>query len=92
MRVQIAMDEVGVGRLAWIKRQTGCSTLKEVFNNAITLLLWAVRQRMAGLTIAAIDEEKDEFRELQMPALDHAAEHPMAEPTNEELVLAAGQH
>ena len=78
-RIQLQIDETGVEKLSWLRLATGCRTLREIFNNAITLLDWAVKQRMAGRTIAAVDEAKDEYRALEMPALNYAADHPIEE-------------
>ncbi len=72
MRLQLDIDKVGVELLARLKRVTGSKTHKELFNNALALLNWAVKQRMEGRTIASIHERGDR-RELQMPALEYAA-------------------
>ena len=51
---------------------TGCDTNKDLFNNALTLLEWAVAETSAGNTIASIDHKNDRYRELQMPILNAA--------------------
>lgn len=71
MRLQLDMDKVGEELLTRLKRVTGSKTHKELFNNALTLLNWAVKQRIEGRTIASIDE-RGVRRELQMPALEYA--------------------
>ncbi len=73
MRIQIELDEQGVAIVNKVRDMTGLSTYKELFNNAITLLDWAARQAYKGLAIAAADEEKQQYRELEMPALQYAA-------------------
>jgi|SRR5882757_4732162 len=73
MRIQIELDEHGVAIVDRVQGMTGISTYKDLFNNAITLLDWAARQSYKGLAIAAADEEKQQFRELEMPALQYAA-------------------
>src|SRR5690242_21941763 len=73
MRIQIELDEQGVSIVNRVRSMTGISTYKDLFNNAITLLDWAARQSYKGLAIAAADEEKQQYRELEMPALRCAA-------------------
>ncbi len=79
MRIQIELDEQGVAIVNKVRDMTGLSTYKELFNNAITLLDWAARQAYKGLAIAAADEEKQQYRELEMPALQYAASKGQAE-------------
>ena len=73
MRVQLDLDRPGVELLEELKEKTGGKTYKEVFNNAITLLDWAVRQRQEGRVVASLDETNMNYKELQMPALEVAA-------------------
>jgi hypothetical protein len=73
MRIQLDLDPPGVKMIEELKRQTGIKTHKDLFNNALTILSWAVRQRMAGRTVASMDEQSENYRELQMPVLTHAA-------------------
>lgn len=73
MRVQLDFDEQGAQLLEMLKQKTNSRTQRELFNNALTLLDWAIRQREQGYSIAAIDEAKQVFKELQMPALEYAS-------------------
>ena len=73
MRIQLDLDPQGVKMIEELKRQTGIKTHKDLFNNALTILTWAVQQRMAGRTVASMDEQTEKYRELQMPVLTHAA-------------------
>ncbi|MGB8886380.1 MAG: hypothetical protein WCC87_06620 [Candidatus Korobacteraceae bacterium] len=79
MRLQLDIDENAASLLSWLKEKTGAKTQKELFNNAITLLFWALKQRLQGRTIAAVDEKRESFRELQMPALEFASTLPITE-------------
>lgn len=56
-----------------LKAATGSRTHKELFNNAITLLGWAIEQRQNGRIIASMDESNRNYKELQMPALEFAS-------------------
>jgi hypothetical protein len=60
-----------------LKEKTGSATIKELLNNALTLLDWAVSASMEGAAICAIDDRREVQRELQMPALCHAAKSAM---------------
>lgn len=72
-RIQLDLDESGIELLSRLERDTGARTHKEFFNNAITLVDWAVKQRQAGRIVASMDPEQENYRELQMPALENAA-------------------
>jgi hypothetical protein len=52
---------------------TGCSTRKELFNNALSILEWAVKEVYMGNVIASIDEKNKKVKELVMPALSNVA-------------------
>jgi hypothetical protein len=73
MRIQLDLDEVGMKLLDELKAATGSKTHKELFNNAITLLDWAISQRQSGRIVASLDESSKNYKELQMPALEYAA-------------------
>lgn len=49
---------------------------EEVLENAVALLNWAIEQRAAGKTIASVDPLRHEYQEIQLDALDQAAEKP----------------
>jgi hypothetical protein len=73
MRIQLDLDDYGIEMVDELKRLTGSRTYKDLFNNAMSLLDWAVRQRMHGNTISSIDSGTGPSKELVMPALQHAA-------------------
>jgi hypothetical protein len=89
MRIQIDLDEQGIAIVNKVRDLTGLSTYKELFNNAITLLDWAARQAYKGLAVAATDDEKEEFRELEMPALQYAASKGQADRERQQSEVAA---
>src|SRR5216684_6701511 len=72
VRIQIDIDESGEQFLNSIKQATGLSTYKDIFNNAITLFEWAIRQRAEGRVISSLDERTKKYREMTMPALEEA--------------------
>lgn len=72
MRIQIDIDESGEQVLNSIKQATGLSTYKDIFNNAVTLFEWAIRQRAEGRIISSLDERTKRYKEMTMPALEEA--------------------
>jgi hypothetical protein len=73
MRIQIEIDAVGMGVLEDVKQRTGLTTYKDIFNNGVTLLQWAIKQRVEGRVIASLDENTTNYKELTMPVLEEAA-------------------
>lgn len=71
MRIQLELEDTGL--IDRLKHSTGVKTHKDLFNNAVTLLAWAVRQVERGRIVASVNEKTEDYRELQMPALEHAA-------------------
>lgn len=79
-RVQIILPAERVRILDEIAEQGGLTTRKDLINNALTLLNWAVREVKRGRTIASVDERTQRFTELQMPMLDAIAAKGAAAP------------
>ena len=69
VRVQLDMPENRVSEIENIMAKTGVSTRKDVFENALALLEWAVNERKYGRIIASVDQKRERFHELLMPAL-----------------------
>lgn len=69
VRVQLDMPEDRVKDIELIMAKTGVRTRKDVFENALALFEWAVNERAAGYKIASVDEDRERFHELLMPAL-----------------------
>ena len=72
-RIQLDLPEEQVASLDELMAETKMRTRKELFNNALTLFDWAVKQKKAGRTIAAIDQSQGVVKELLMPALESAS-------------------
>ncbi len=79
MRIQLDLDDAGIELVDELKQLTGSRTYKDLFNNAITLLDWAVRQRTEGRRITSVDVHDGDCRELVMPALHPRATAPARE-------------
>lgn len=50
-----------------LMKKLGISQKKDLFNNAVTLLDWAVGELEKGRKIASVDEATEKYRELTMP-------------------------
>jgi hypothetical protein len=73
VRLQIELSEEKVRQLEALLADTKLATKKELVNNALTLLTWAVRETKAGRRIVSIDEETKYYKEVLLPALEHPA-------------------
>jgi hypothetical protein len=73
MRIQIVVDDRYKEMLEDLKRATGLSQWQDLFSDAITVYNWAVKQRTEGRIVASMNEQEENYRELQMPSLERAA-------------------
>lgn len=69
IRWQIDVPEERDREIEDLMKECGISTKKELFNNAVTLLKWAIEEKRKGRIIASVEEEGKKYRELQMPIL-----------------------
>lgn len=74
MRLQFEVSEEQNKKIETLVKEVGLRTKKDLFNNAITLLNWAVKQYKAGRIIVSIDEQMESYRELAMPIFDNVTE------------------
>ena len=68
-RIQFELSKDKVKELEDIMEESGIRTKKDLFNNALTLLEWAIRESKAGRVIASIDEKGKKYKEILMPIL-----------------------
>jgi hypothetical protein len=88
MRIQIVVDDTYKEMLENLKRATGLNQWQDLFSDAITMYNWAVKQRTEGRIVASMNEQEENYRELQMPSLERAAAY--AKHGGELAVSAAG--
>jgi len=69
LRLQVDLSEERVRKLEDLMRGSGIKTKRDLINNALTLLEWAVKETRAGRTIASVDEKDKAYKELVMPIL-----------------------
>ena len=70
MRIQLELSGEEVKELKDLMARAGIDTYKDLFNNALTLLEWAVDEAEERRTLASIGPEGERLRELAMPVLD----------------------
>jgi len=69
-RVVLEFSSEKVEQIDSMKAKLQLATRKEMFNYAIGLLDWAIRQREKGYVIMVGDHERERYIQLSMPALD----------------------
>jgi len=84
MKIQLDFDAKGKEILDCLLKKTDSKTYKDLFNCSLTLLDWAIKQRVEGRHLASVDENNQTYRELLMPAIEAAAQRHCEEP-NENL-------
>jgi len=68
VKFQFEMPKENSDRLDELARQVGV-TKKEIINNALTLLEWAIVESKQGRTLASIDAKEDKYKEVILPLL-----------------------
>ena len=74
VRLQFDVPYDKVHEIQTLMEACGFETRKDLFNNALTLLKWVVRQAQKGSVIAAVDEKQEKYTELGMPFIEHVKE------------------
>ena len=80
MRLNVEMPEERVKDLKELQAETSSETLKELINNAFSMLEWAVNEVKAGNEIAAVDENERVRRIIVTPLLARVAKKYKREP------------
>ena len=73
VRVQLDLPADQVRELEELMERAKISTKKDLINNALTLLEWAINEKSEGRTIASINEKNMSYKELVMPVLSAVA-------------------
>jgi hypothetical protein len=74
MRIQLDVSKQSAQQIKSLMYRADFKTHSDLFNNAVTVVEWAIRQVESGSVIAAVDTDRDRMRELSMPFLKHVAE------------------
>jgi hypothetical protein len=68
-RIQFELPEAQVIELKDLMDAAGIQTRKDLLNNALMLLEWALGERRQGRIIVSLDEKNRQHREILMPIL-----------------------
>jgi hypothetical protein len=68
-RLQLDLSETHDEVITMLMEMCDLRTKKDVVENALMLLGWAASEAQHGHIIAAVDEKRQVFKELQTPAL-----------------------
>jgi len=71
MRLNFEFSEQRVGDLKRLLDETETNTMKDLVNNAFTILEWAVDETKAGNEIAAVNQNEAVYRVLITPILQN---------------------
>jgi hypothetical protein len=70
-RIQIELPDEKVRALEELMEEAGLRTKKDLISNALTLLVWAVREVKKGRVIASVDERDNRYQQILLPALEN---------------------
>jgi hypothetical protein len=89
MRINFEFTEEQVRELKALQQKTGCTSMKDMFNSAMSMLEWSVDETIKGHEIASFDPDSENIRVLVMPILQKASKQKEARAlsTDAELVL-----
>jgi hypothetical protein len=73
VRIQFELSPEKVRELEKLMSEADIPTKKDLINNALTLLVWAMEETKAGRTIASLDQASKHYKELAMPVLSAIA-------------------
>jgi hypothetical protein len=73
MRLNFEMPENRVSALKELQAETGSDSMKELFNNALTMLEWAIKEVKRGNEIAAVTPDQQVHRVFVTPLLERVA-------------------
>lgn len=73
MRVNFEMNKSQISSLRDLQNVTGASSIRELINNALSIMEWAANETAKGNEIAAVNEQQKTYRVLVSPLLQNAA-------------------
>jgi hypothetical protein len=78
MRLNFELNEAQMASINALKARTGASSMKELFNNALSILDWAVDEIAQGREIAAVSPDSKNYRVFVTPLLRQVQPQPAA--------------
>ncbi len=67
MRIQLEVPDTSATQLKTLMKKGNIRTFSDLFNNALTVLYWCLKEREQGRVIASLDEAQNRYKELAMP-------------------------
>jgi len=83
MRLNFEFSEEKIKELKDLQRKSGCTSMKDLFNNALSIFEWTVDQAAKGNEVAAINEGEKYYRILSAPVLQRTAKQAKRETLNQ---------
>jgi hypothetical protein len=80
MRLNFEFSEERINDLKELQAETNSDSMKELCNNALTMLEWAVKEVKSGNEIAAVNEDDKVYRVFVTPLLERVAKKYRREP------------
>lgn len=68
--IQLDITDARMRDIDEMAAKCGLASRKDVFENALTLLEWAIREREKKRVIASVDESSDTFYQVRLEALE----------------------
>jgi len=90
MRLNFEFSDDRVEELRALEAETGAESMKDLVNNAFSLLEWAVKETMDGNEIAAVNEKDETYRVLISPLLQRVAKKRVSKEAASSLRSYAG--
>ncbi|HEY2234223.1 MAG TPA: hypothetical protein VGK01_12195 [Candidatus Angelobacter sp.] len=87
MRIQLELSDNSVVQVKDLMKEASIKTYSDVFSNALTLLIWAIKETRKGHTIVSANQEKEVVTELAMPVLDAVKPLPIPIARSSDTVL-----
>jgi hypothetical protein len=80
MRLNFEFSEDRISDLKQLQTETNADSMKELFNTALTMLEWSVKEVKNGNEIAAVNEQEDVYRVFITPLLEKVAKKYSQQP------------
>ena len=80
MRLNLEISESQMSSLKALQQRTGANSMKDLVNNALSILEWAVDETARGNEVAALNESESAYRVLVTPLLQHVTKHEQPVP------------
>lgn len=76
-KIEIRVDQSQHDQVENLKNRGGITSWRDLFNQALNILAWAIERVYEGYSIMAVKEENGEMvvREIKLESLEHVAEH-----------------